>query len=402
MGHSGRKTVSSLYVQREILCKYCAEREGLRLGARSTNLECSICRGLLSHLTKTASMVIEKSKGYEFETFLIGASLPQSLLDAEDELRAKLKIKGKENLKTQITRIVTRKVSQATGKRVDYSRPDLTIILNPADNNVTFAPRSIWLKAAYRKLERGIAQRAAMCGVCNGVGCASCSYTGKKHASVQSVASSYFTQLFEAESCNFVWLGSEDENSLVLGTGRPFYVEIVGPTKRTFPRKNRTREKKQLISYSGQGVEILSAEILKSKPQQIPQFEVLAKVFLRRSESPNEAFKSTEIVADFQNLAVNVKLSRKYKTVRRWVHSVEAQLEDYGASLTINCEGGIPLKKLVTGLDGTVEPNFSSYVIGYEIDKERPFDILEVKAKSDSLKAPNLREQLIETYAADE
>ena len=43
----------------------------------------------------------------------------------------------------------------------------------------------------------------------------------------------FLTKSFNAEGCNFVWLGSEDENSLVSGSGRPFFVEIVTPKKRS-------------------------------------------------------------------------------------------------------------------------------------------------------------------------
>jgi tRNA pseudouridine synthase 10 len=385
MNEARRKTVSNTVVRGVALCKFCVEREGIETHAKLLDSECSLCAGLISSLTKTASSVVEQSKNYEFTTFLIGASLPQSLLDAEDELRARLKIKGKENLKTQITRIVTKKVSRETGKKVDYSRPDLTIVLNPTDNKIVFIPRSIWIKAAYRKLVRGIAQRASTCEVCNGVGCASCNYSGKKNASIQSIASTFFTRLLKAESCNFVWLGSEDENSLVQGAGRPFYVEILSPKKRTLPRVKKIGRKKDQPYYSEQGVEISDIEILKSKPLHVPQFEVLATVYLKRNES-KPTFRTVDISKDFRNVAVNVKLSRKFRTVRRQVRSIEAEARDSSATLTIDCDGGIPLKKLVTGQDGTVEPNLSSYVIGYEIDKERPFDILGVEMKSNESK----------------
>jgi tRNA pseudouridine synthase 10 len=400
MSHLRRRKDSSVVVQGVNLCRYCAEREGLRTSSHSSRLECALCGGLLSQLTKMASTVIEKSKEYEFETFLIGASLPQALLDREDELRARLKIKGKENLKSQITRIVSRKVVLATGKKVDYSRPDLTIVLSPTDNSVVLTPRSIWVKAAYRKLVRGIAQRASMCEICNGVGCAACNYSGKKGASVQSVASSYFMKLFDAESCNFVWLGSEDENSLVEGAGRPFFVEMMKPKKRAaHGGRKMTRRRKNLTYYSEYGVEISPPEILKAKPQQVPQFEVLAKVYLKRSESPDYTFRSEDLAKDFKNGVVSVRLSRKYRIVQRKIRSIEAVAKDSLATLSIRCDGGIPLKKLVTGQDGTVEPNLSSYISGYEIEKESPFDVLDVQIKRTESGASSYMEPLTEELA---
>jgi tRNA pseudouridine synthase 10 len=401
MNHSKRRTGSTLVVQGVNLCKYCEEREGLRTNLRSPNEECSLCGGLLSQLTKMASTVVEKSREYEFDTFLIGASLPQSLLDKEDELRARLKIKGKENVKSQITRIVSRKVALATGKKIDYSRPDLTVLISPAESTVILTSRSIWLKGAYRKLVRGIAQRASICEVCNGVGCAACNYSGKKGNSVQSIISSYFMKLFKAESCNFVWLGSEDENSLVEGDGRPFFVEMMKPKKRAAPRvKKKTRRRGDLAYYSEQGVEIAPPEKLKSKPQQVPQFEVLARVYLKRNESPNSTFRAEDIAKDFKNVVVSVRLSRKYRMVQRKIRSIEAEAKDSSATLTIRCDGGIPLKKLVTGQDGTVEPNMSPYVSGYEIEKERPFDVLDVKIKNAETASSSLADVMDEDLAA--
>ena len=44
------------------------------------------------------------SNDYHFDTFLIGAALPAHLLEKEDRIRARLKIRGRENIKSQLTR----------------------------------------------------------------------------------------------------------------------------------------------------------------------------------------------------------------------------------------------------------------------------------------------------------
>ena len=41
---------------------------------------------------------------YQFDTFLIGAALPAHLYEKEDRIRARFKIRGRENIKSQFMR----------------------------------------------------------------------------------------------------------------------------------------------------------------------------------------------------------------------------------------------------------------------------------------------------------
>jgi tRNA pseudouridine synthase 10 len=111
---------------------------------------------MMADLKPLADQIITKLEEYEFESFLAGASVPQSILDREDELRSRLKIKGRDGIKSQITKILSKRVKQHTGKNVNYSRPDVTILASMADRQVTINPRSIWLSGNYKKLVRGL------------------------------------------------------------------------------------------------------------------------------------------------------------------------------------------------------------------------------------------------------
>ena len=361
------------------LCKYCLEREGIKAHAAKS---CGLCNGLLGHLDSSANEIIQKLSEYEYETFLIGATIPQGVLDREDELRSRLKIKGKESVKSQITRMLTRKISKSTGKRADYSRPDITVLLSLSDGAISINPRSIWISARYTKLRRGISQRESDCKNCNGLGCAACNYLGKSGENIQSVATRFFCKKFEADSCNFIWLGSEDQNSLVEGSGRPFYVEVLRPKKR-LATKYRSKFKTRL-SYKSADIKISKVERLEKRITEVPQFDVKCVVHLIRkdSDTPQE-LHAEEIQRNFQNTVVNVRLSRKFRVVQRQIYSISAKITNEGqnAELLIECEGGIPLKKLITGQDNSVEPNLSNLLMQYQIDQEKPFDILDVRIK---------------------
>lgn len=382
------------------LCKHCLNREGVKSQAREKQQKhqaksCDICGGLLDDLGKMSGEIIQKMSEYEFRTFLVGASIPQDIMDREDEFRSAHKIKGRESIKSQITRMISEQVVKSSGKQIDYSRPDLTVLVSLAESGITIDPRSIWLSAAYRKSKRGVPQRSSDCNTCHGLGCAVCNYMGESRISVQSIAGSFFMAKFQAESCNFIWLGSEDPNSLVMGSGRPFYVEVTKPKKRLLERetsssksRSKSKENTTLTFESDEGVEIFGTERLEKRVTDIPKFEMLCRVnlVLREGGSPMPASQIQEILQKFSNMVVNVRLSRKYRTVQRLIRSISlaGETNETGEMihLLMQCEGGIPVKKFVTGQDNTVEPNLSELVGAYEIDQKQPFDILEIKVRA--------------------
>ena len=337
---------------------------------------------MLGELAQSAGEIVKKLAEYEYDTFLIGASIPQTVLDREDELRSRLKIKGKESVKSQITRMLTRKISKSTGKRADYSRPDITVLLSLFDGSIQINARSIWLSARYLKMRRGLSQRASDCKQCNGLGCAACNYLGKSGENIQSIASSFFCKKFGAEGCNFVWLGSEDENSLVEGSGRPFFVEVLRPKNR-LTSKYRSKLNSRLV-FKSKDIKITRVARLEKRITEVPQFDVKCVVHLLRKETESsQIISGEEIERNFAEAMVNVHLSRKYRVVQRMIHSIRVNLLEGGskAELLISCEGGVPIKKFITGQDGSVEPNLSGLLSLYIIDQEKPFDILDVKVR---------------------
>jgi len=382
-------TSSSILLQQLPLCKYCTQREGLKTsGKRQLDVSCFLCEGTLEGLSSICEEILEKLADYEFETFLIGASIPQNMLDKEDELRSKLKIKGVEGIKSQITRVLSKKVASTLKKRVDYTRPDITVLVSLRDNIISITPRSLWISANYVKQIRGIPQRSTVCEICSGLGCAQCNYVGKSVNSVQGIITAFLLKVFQAESCNFVWLGSEDENSLVKGSGRPFYSEIVKPKKRKMPApflRSKTKAGKNRRTYNLDGVKISGIEILDKKVTNVPQFEIVAEIHLQAktdAEVLNQEQVRT-IESNFSNRWASVRLSRKMRTVQKRLESVKVKTSEDGKSLVllVKCDGGIPLRKLVNGRDNSVEPNLSAFLSSYEINNADPFDILAVKIK---------------------
>lgn len=362
------------------LCARCLRREGvpsllLRRSAVNDS-ECEVCAGLLANVSHVAGIITEKLKEYQFESFVIGTSLPQRILDKEDEIRARFKIRGREGIKTEITRSFSSEVSKNTKKRLSYLRPDLTLLVSLPDGEISITPRSIWLFAKYHKTIRGIAQRSSLCQICNGIGCAACEYRGASLLSVQYLVNNFLSEKYRAEGCSFIWVGSEDERSLVDGNGRPFYVEVLKPKRRTPIRRLKTAKLN--------GVRLSSIEVLPSRPTLIPQFTMRCFAYLvqppqREGDIPSKVMKD-EIESKFKDLSVRVRLSRRFRVVTKRIQSILVQesKEDHRVVLDINCDGGIPIKKFVSGEDESVSPNLAPFIGGLELDPQMPFDIANV------------------------
>ncbi len=363
------------------LCDSCLVRQGAsqdfvrKYAIRAT--QCEICEGMLDQLPSLGKMISKSIKKFDFGTFLIGASIPQHILDREDELRSRLKLRGKEGIKSQITKFLNSQVAKSTKRKIDHTRPDLTILVSLPEAHVVITPRSIWLSARYRKTARGIPQRSTRCKVCNGLGCASCNYKGAPSQTVQSLVSDYLLKKYKGESCSFIWIGSEDERSLVNGEGRPFYVEIQKPIKRTV----RGLQKKSI--KLDDGVELSSLSVLPSRPTLIPQFSIKCMVYLTEAEVREDTtreFLGDEIESRFKDFPLRVKMSRRFRVVTRHVQSIKVlkNIEGHKYGLEIESDGGIPIKKFVSGEDDSVSPSLSPYIRGYGLDPMMPFDVLEI------------------------
>ena len=137
---------------------------------------CYVCAGAMTLVKPLSDDIVVELKKYDYDTFLVGASVPHTILDNDDELRSRFKIKGRDSIKSQITKMLSQKVKTQTGKTVNYSKPDLTILASMGDRQISINLRSIWLAGKYVKLKRGLPQRSSACGICNGLGCAECGY----------------------------------------------------------------------------------------------------------------------------------------------------------------------------------------------------------------------------------
>ncbi|MEM3438037.1 MAG: tRNA pseudouridine(54/55) synthase Pus10, partial [Nitrososphaerales archaeon] len=204
---------------------------------------CFICQDVMQSIKDISIKVLEQLKNYEFNDFLIGAKLPKDFIEREDNIRARFKLRGGETIKSEITREIGKIVASKTNKKVNFHKPDMTILIDLISGDIHLNPRSLFIYGRYLKMVRGLPQKRRKCRNCRGKGCLECERTGfLRERSVEQILAQMLIKKFDAKEAKFTWVGGESIESLVLGNGRPFYAEIIKPRLRHLDKSELLKE----------------------------------------------------------------------------------------------------------------------------------------------------------------
>ena len=154
------------------LCIVCLARQFPNLSSNSNehfnqkpvqvvDSHCFICEGLMTSIHKSIDLICSSLNEYQFKTFVIGTRILPSIIEREDELRSKLKLKGGENIKQHFNRLLSSSVSKKLSKSINFRNPDVELILNINDNEIEIRSKSLFALGRYIKLKRGIPQKTS-------------------------------------------------------------------------------------------------------------------------------------------------------------------------------------------------------------------------------------------------
>jgi len=192
--------------------------------------QCWICGNFFETVDQWADKVIEAFAGIEGKTFVIGSKVPPLMSESEEMVWSDLGLSDPEPLKSEINREVGKRVAARSPLIGDTKNPDLTAVIHISDGTVEVQIRPLFLYGRYLKYERGIPQTHWACRACKGAGCEACNGTGKQyHDSVEELIGRPLLPVFKAERVVLHGAGREDIDAVMLGSGRPFILEIVNP-----------------------------------------------------------------------------------------------------------------------------------------------------------------------------
>ncbi len=324
---------------------------------------------LFKQIPDIARRAQERVRSYEFDTFLVGSVPDPTLSERQDELRAKLNLLHAEALKSDFNRELGKCLEQLVEKRVEFENPDIVVIYEMREDTFRLQINPIFIFGRYRKLERGIPQSRWDCTSCNGKGCEECNGTGRRYPdSVSEYVSKPILEAAQGTKFKFHAAGREDVDALMLGSGRPFVVEISEPKKRKI---DLDEIESTINSKAGGKVEVDSLEFtsrdvmqnlksdassnIKEYVAKISTEEEVSDDMLRRAETE---LKDIEIK---QRTPHRVAHRRSDRIRKKTIHSVRLlktdELELRGDFVV---QGGTYVKELISGDEGRTTPSLSS------------------------------------------
>jgi tRNA pseudouridine synthase 10 len=327
---------------------------------------CWICHDLFLDIGTWAGRVVEALAGIEHSTFLIGTRVPPLMAESEELVWSDLGLTGPEPLKSEVNREVGKAVAAITGKVADLSHPDVVAILDLAAGTVELEITPLFFCGRYRKLERGIPQTRWPCRACHGAGCERCGFTGKMYPdSVEELIGRTAVEVFQAADAVLHGAGREDIDARMLGSGRPFVMEMVAPRRRApdlaslEDRVNRNAAGRVGISVDGWStrgaVETLKSE--KAHKKYRISVEVEGGIARNELEEALDRLKGAVVSQRTPARVVHRRADRIRE--RRVVEARVAGQEDGRFFLDVVGEAGLYVKELVSGDGGRTQPSLA-------------------------------------------
>lgn len=329
---------------------------------------CFLCEEAFERIPSTVANAVRKLGRYEFDTLLVGVELPLEVAEREDEFKARFNVTHGESMKSQFSRVVGKHLCQTAKKEVDYSKPDVVVLVNPFADQVRLQINPIHVGGRYKKLVRGIPQSKWRCGRCDGKGCEVCSWTGKTYQdSVEELIGLPLLKMVQGEGMAFHGSGREDVDARMLGSGRPFVLEIKRPKKRFI----ELRELENIINKQANGkIEVLGLHFAdKEVVRRLKRAELTEKTYrtiveFGRDVSDKELESIEELLSEAiirQRTPRRVLHRRSDLTREKYIYKANTKrLSRNRVEMQIRCQGGLYIKELITGDEGRTNPSVAS------------------------------------------
>jgi tRNA pseudouridine synthase 10 len=328
--------------------------------------KCYVCKNLFCNLSHFLKLMLDLSLNYEFQTYGIGIMIKPSIVDRDDFLRSKYQLKGIDSVKTDIAKELMKSFTKKTTKIMDPVDPEITFTVNIKDESCQLRSKSIVVSGRYVKSERGYAQKQKSCDNCSGKGCRICNFHGiSEFTSVEGIISKLIFKKFGGTTAKFTWIGGEDESSLVLGSGRPFFVKINNPSKRN-PKLNN--EKLDYLS-------LFNLKLVNESPKSPLIFH--SKIKIKISTVSQIDSKHLKKLKDLTSTPILI-CEKSGKCYEKKIFNLKYKKNSMTQiTIIITAEGGLPVKRFITGDD--VSPNISTLFSTSCVAQE--FDFLDIFVK---------------------
>ena len=332
------------------------------------DVDCVVCDNIFDKLDDDLYEKIDakiNQLGVEFDTFLVGSQIPKDIQKRDEELSEKFNL-NVETIKKEVNRLIGLGIWERYDKDAEFERQDIVFNIDLKKNpKVRIQINPLYIEGKYNKLKRGIPQTKWPCTKCKGRGCEECNGTGKQYPeSVEELISEHFLRLTKGREAKFHGAGREDIDVLMLGSGRPFVLEIKEPKIRNLDLAKLEEEINEInegkTSYHNLRVceRGRKAEIKQSSPDTYKIYEAIVEC-----DEPFDEDKLKDLLKlDEINQQTPLRVLRRRTDMVRVKHVLDLSYEiidDRHFTMKIKTEGGLYIKELISGDEGRSQPNVS-------------------------------------------
>lgn len=358
--------------------------------------DCWVCEGHCADFADWAERAAATVDDIEFETYQVGTRTPPLIEENESLLRAEAGLDdgAGEQFKSEFNREVGKRIGRLTGTTVEFGRPDVQFTLDLENDVVETTVNSTFVYGRYRKLERDIPQTEWPCRECHGSGrlgraeCDHCDGTGYMYPeSVEQLTAPIVEDVMDGTESVFHGAGREDVDALMLGTGRPFVIEVEEPRRRHVDTDRLERDINAFAEgkVEIEGLRLATYEMVERVKRLDASKRYRAEVEFGADVSPEalqDAVDALEGATIYQETPARVEHRRAERTREREVYEIDAVLVDpRHATVEIHGAGGLYIKELISSDEGRTEPSLAG-LLGVDAEVVH-LDVLAVEGESD-------------------
>ena len=352
------------------------------------DVDCVICDNLFDKLDDDLYKTIDNKINeleIEFDTFLVGSKISKDIQMRDEELSEKFDLTV-ETIKKEVNRLIGLGIWERYDKEAEFESQDIVFSIDLLDEPVVrIQINPLYIEGKYNKLKRGIPQTKWPCTKCKGRGCENCNFTGKQYPeSVEELISEPFLKVTKGREAKFHGAGREDIDVLMLGSGRPFVLEIKEPKIRKLDLAKLEEEINKInegkTSYHNLHVceRRRKAEIKQSSPDTYKVYDALVKC--DNAFDKDKLEELTKLNEIHQQTPLRVLRRRADKVrIKRVIELSYDIIDDKTFNMRIKTEGGLYIKELISGDEGRSHPNVGE-ILGVNAICEQ-LDVIEVSEK---------------------
>jgi len=322
---------------------------------------CSLCGGDLEEFIEgVARRAAEKlTRECRVRSFIVAAHVDPVLRRREEELKQRFMLRYAESIASEVKREVGKRVQASTGIPPDFDNPDAVVEVYIPAGRVELRLQPLLIRGTYWKPARRVSQSAWITAA--GV---------KKYPFSVEEALAPLLKLYEGEELILHASGREDVDVRMLGTGRPFIVEVKKPRNR-LPDPPAAEEAVNKWARGLVEVKLASEarrrDVREIKEEKSRHVKVYRALVVSSGLITRDDLKRIE--EEFRDRLVRQRTPRRVRHRRpdivreRMVYSVRTRLITPRCfEALIKCEGGLYVKELVDGDEGGTRPSFADVV----------------------------------------